>query len=263
MSASKPRFRRWTADTEVAFLMALRLTGSVTKACAEIGRSTHGACDRRRRLPDFAAKWQAVLDEWQAGQATARRAATGADEERAMDNRVRYDGLTPRRQRALLRALTETGCYEEACRRVRLSAAGVRRMRQLYPDFAAACEQAIGRSMATLEQAAIDRAIHGVEQPVWHAGKIVGTRVVRSDSLLRTMLQRGGGTPRARETKRERVAAAKEAAKLAGGSFVAGTVRSPDQVFASIAGKLDRIAARARRDEAARAETWLAEGKIP
>jgi hypothetical protein len=263
MPKPKPRFRRWTTDTEVAFLMALRVTGSVTRACAEIGRSTHGAGDRRRRLPDFAAKWQAVLDEWQAEQAAARRADVGADEERAMDNRERYDGMTPLRQRAFLRALTETGSYEEACKRVRLSAVGVRKMRKRYPDFAAACERALSRSVATLEQAAVDRAVQGVEEPVWHAGKIVGTRVVRSDGLLKTMLDRGGPELKQGKTKKERVEIAKEAAKLAGGSFVPEIVRTAEEVFESIAHKLDRIASLRRRQEAERAVVLLEMGKIP
>lgn len=263
MSKPRPSYRRWTADTEVAFLMALRNTGSVRRACAAIGRSTNGAHERRRREPDFAAKWQAVIDEWQAEQTAARRLETEADEERAMDNRARYDGLTPRRQRALLRALTETGSYEDACKRVGLSAAGVRRMRARYPTFAAACEQALGRSIATLEQVAIDRAIHGVEEQVWHAGKVVGTRIVRSDSLLRTMLQRGGTALRALKTKKEKVAAASDAATAAGGRFIAGNGPTADDAFDSLEWKLDRFAARLRAEEAERAERWLAEGKIP
>lgn len=263
MPKPKPGFRRWTADTEVAFLMALRNTGNVTRACAEIGRSTHGASDRRRRLPDFAAKWQAVLDEWQAEQAAARRAATGADEDGAMDNRVRYDGMTPLRQRAFLRALTETGSYEDAAKRVRLSAAGVRKMRSRYPDFADACEKALSRSVATLEQAAIDRAINGVEEAVWHAGKIVGTRIVRSDMLLGKMLDRGALMPRALKTKRERIAAAQAAAQAAGGTFRPDAARTSEDAFAKLELNLDRLAGHAREQDAAQAAIWLAEGKIP
>jgi len=262
MPKSKPRFRRWTADTEVAFLMALRNTGSVTRACAEIGRSTHGASDRRRRLPDFAAKWQSVLDEWQAEQTAARRAATGADEERAMDNRERYDGLTPLRQRAFLRALTETGSYEDAAKRVRLSAAGVRKMRARYPGFAAACEQALGRSVATLEQAAVDRAVQGVEEPVWHAGKIVGTRVVRSDGLLKTMLDRGGGArDGGRKTKKQLERAAKEAATLAGGYFIRYVER--EETNRTLRKYLQGHRRRMAMGVAEKADRLRLEGKIP
>jgi len=218
MPRDKPRFRRWTADTEIAFLMALRVTGSVTRACAEIGRSTNGAAERRRRMPDFAAKWQAVLDEWQAEQAAGRRAALDADGPGLMANRARYDGFTPLRQRAFLRALTETGAYREACARVGLSDAGVRAMRRRHPGFATACDRALARSAATLEQAAFERAVDGVEEPVFHAGRQVGTRRRYSDALLRELLSAQGKAekrkeeaerraPRPRATKQETDAA--------------------------------------------------------
>jgi len=136
-------------------------------------------------------------------------------------------------------------------------------MRARYPAFAAACEQALGRSIATLEQVAIDRAVHGVEEPVWHAGKLVGTRVRFSDTLLKTMLQRGSAKTRVPETMKERVAVAQDAAKVAGGTFVRGGMRTADEAFESLETKLDRIAGRDRRDAVAQAEAWLAAGKIP
>lgn len=34
-----------------------------------------------------------------------------------------------------------------------------------------------------LEMAMLERAIHGVEEEVWHAGKIVGTKIVYSDQI--------------------------------------------------------------------------------
>lgn len=262
----KPSTRtNWTTDTCTAFLMSLRFHGNAKRAAGEIGRSLATAYKLRDRDPDFAARWDAMLAEGRAAgiakydrQKSARDAA-----DRAMPNRTRFDGLTPRRQRSFLRALTETGNYDDACRRVKLSRTAMFNMRQRYPDFATACDRALGRSVSTLEQAAIDRAVDGVEEPVWHAGKIVGHRVVRSDPLLRTMLDREGGQVRAPKTKAARVDAAKEAAKLAGGAFVAGTLRTEEEVFQSIVHKLDRLAARYRRDEAARAVVWLAEGRIP
>lgn len=252
MAQQPARYRRWTADTEVAFLMALRLTGSVTRACAAIGRSTHGAGDRRRRLPDFAAKWQQTLDEWQAEQAAARRVAIGADQDRFMDNRTRYDGLTPLRQRALLRALTETGTYEEACKRVRLSAAGVRRMRARYPSFAAACERALSLSLATLEQAAAERAVTGVEEPVWHAGKLVGTRRRYSDALLKDLLA----------ARRKRIAA-EVAAEAVAKPKRWQRPRSMDEVRDSILEKLSNMDRYDLEQKAEDATRLLAEGKIP
>lgn len=38
---------RWTADTEIAFLLALRLHGTATAACREIGRPLSSVALRR------------------------------------------------------------------------------------------------------------------------------------------------------------------------------------------------------------------------
>lgn len=255
----------WTTDTCTAFLMSLRFHGNAKRAAGEIGRSLANAYKLRDRDPDFAARWDAMLAEGRAaGIAKYERTKKARDAgDREMPNRTRFDGLTPQRQRSFLRALTETGNYDDACARVKLSRTAVFNMRKRYPDFADACEKALARSISTLEQAAIDRAVDGVEQPVWHAGKIVGHRVVRSDPLLKTMLDRHGSPPRVLVTKKERVAAAQAAAEAAGGKFVSHPMRTPEEVFASIKGKLDRIAAHNLRVAAARAEAWLAEGRIP
>lgn len=255
----------WTTDTCTAFLMALRFHGNAKRACAEIGRGVASAHRRRAADPDFAARWKAMLAEGRAaGIAKYERAAAArAAGDGTMANRTRFDGLTPPRQRAFLRALTETGNYDEACRQVKLSRTAVFNMRNRYPDFAAACEQALSRSVSTLEQAAIDRAVEGIEEPVWYAGKIVGTRIVRSDMLLKTMLDRGKTVHRPPKTKQERIAAAKEAAERAGGQFMKGPIRTAEQAFAALEWKLDRVAARHRWLDEEQAKAWLAEGKIP
>ena len=55
---------KWSADTERAFLAALRLTGQVAKAAAEIGRSRSSCQSRRRTHPEFAKAWDAALVTW-------------------------------------------------------------------------------------------------------------------------------------------------------------------------------------------------------
>lgn len=239
---------RWTADTEVAFLLALRQTGSVRQACATIGRSTHGASDRRRRLPEFAARWQSVLDERQRERiAAAAKTGDGADAG-LMPNRVRYDGWTPLRQRAFLRALSETGRYEDACRAVRVSSTAARAMRRLYPTFAAACDRAIAQAAGTLEQVAYERAVEGWDEPIVHAGKIVGHRRRYSEPLLRLLLQR--------EAARDAGPAARAGGKT---PSPRGLIRKPalseDEVNAALTRKLDALA---RRDAARQRERMLA-----
>ena len=78
MAERPKRGPSWTADTEIAFLLALRLTGGIEAACREIGRSSHGARVRRARYPAFAEKWQKVLEEQQWLQIAAERARLAA-----------------------------------------------------------------------------------------------------------------------------------------------------------------------------------------
>ena len=259
-------FTHWTADTCTAFFMALRFHGTATRAAAEIGRSVASAYKRRERDAPFALRWDEMIQAWRAANVIGEaRELAAIDEERAMPNRERFDGFTPLRQRAFLRALTETGTYADACRRVNLSTTAARNMRERYPEFAAACDRALAMSVATLEQAAVERAVQGVEEPVWHAGKVVGTRVRRSDTLLKLMLVRGDRRDGRDRTKEELVEAARDAARLAGGRFSADMDRtaSSDAAFADLAHKLDRIANHARRQEVAKADRLRLEGKAP
>lgn len=79
--SSKP-FARWSADTDQAFLLALRMTGRVRDAAAAIGRSVSCAYKRRRRDPDFAARWDAaVADQHAAWIAEQGKAAKPVAEE--------------------------------------------------------------------------------------------------------------------------------------------------------------------------------------
>lgn len=127
---------RWTADTELAFLLALRLTGSATVACREIGRPYSSAALRRKDSADFAARWQAVLDAKPWARVAALEAKLAAVDPDALERnadempiRARVDGWTPVRQRAFLRALTATGEIEKACKIARISNTAVRKAR--------------------------------------------------------------------------------------------------------------------------------------
>lgn len=219
-STPNPRAPRWTADTEIAFLMALRVTGSPTGACAAIGRGPQGTYKRRRQLPAFAAAWDKVLDE------LTRTGAAAAVEERGSlsTRRARAEGFSPLRRRAFLQALAETGRYDKACARVRISVPAATKLRRRDPAFAALCEEAVVRSMPFLteivEQAAVARAVEGVEEPIFQGGQKIGTRRVYSDSLLRLILQRLDQRAGTALTLPEREARAKEAAYVAGGQFV-------------------------------------------
>ena len=200
--------------------------GTAKAACREIGRPFSSVAFRRKRKPDFAARWQAVLDAKPWAKIAAEKAKLAAIDPvdleldtGEMPNRVRFDGWTPLRQRAFLRALSTTGEIEKACKLARISNTAVRKARAAYPSFAAACDRAIAKAEPTLEQIAVDRAINGVAEPVYHAGAVVGHKRRFSDALMRDALKREDARFGTHKTKRELEAEAKAAAKLAGGHF--------------------------------------------
>jgi hypothetical protein len=175
--------------------------------------------------------------------------------------RYRFDGWTAGKQRLFLAALGDLGCIRDACKRVGMSKTSAYRLRERSAEFAAAWDAALDRAATVLEQVAYDRAVTGVEEPVWYYGKQVGTRRRFSDGLLRMLVLRGDLAQGRDKTRGELVQAAHDAARAAGGYFSNNDGR--EEAFASIAWKLDRMASHRRRLEADQAEKWLAEGKIP
>lgn len=180
---------RWTGDTELAFLLALRMTGQVTQAAARIGRAPGVCYDRRRRVPAFAAAWAEALHAIEA-ERLADAPARAAGEQPPRLTRTRRDGWTQQRQRAFCRALADTGSYGQAAAQVGLSREAVRRFRVRSPDFQAQCDRALAEGGTSLEDAAYTRAVEGWAEPVFHGGKLVGHRRRYSDALLRALLQR-------------------------------------------------------------------------
>ena len=260
--------RNWTSDTQIAFLLALRLTGSVVAAAREIGRPYSSAAVRRKEDPAFAAKWQAVLDEkhWEKIAAEKARIAAvdPADTEPdtgEMPNRVRFDGWTPLRQRAFLRGLAETGKIERACKLAGISIKSARRMRTRYPSFAAAWDRAITKAEPTLEQVAVDRAVNGVSEPVYHAGEVVGHKRRYSDALMRDALKREDARLGSNKTKGDLIAEAHAAARLAGGQFY--TAADEEKTRESLARKLDALGKGLRRADEANADRLRAAGLTP
>lgn len=116
--------------------------------------------------------------------------------------RHRHDGWTPERQLLFLARLAETGCISDACRWAGLSTTSARRAYKRMEHFAARWDMALAKPRPILEQAAFDRAVHGVEVPVHRNGKVVATHRKYSDALLRYLLERDdrrdGKSPRER-----------------------------------------------------------------
>ncbi|QIG79300.1 hypothetical protein [Stakelama tenebrarum] len=183
--------RGWSAETEAAFLAALAELGTVKGACAAIGKWPTNAYQYRKTAPDFAARWDAVVARLTAERVRARIGEVRDGAGMIPRYRVRRDGWTEARQKAFLRALSETGCVRDACKRVRISNVSAYRIRKRSAAFARAWDRALAKAAPTIEQAAYDRAVAGWEEPIVHGGKVVATRRRYSDSLLRLLLTRG------------------------------------------------------------------------
>ena len=104
---------------------------------------------------------------------------------------IRHDGWTPERQRGFIEALADTGSVKAAADRVNMTPEGAYLLRR-HPEgheFRTAWEAALKLGVQRLEDVAMERALYGVEVPVYHFGAVVGTRRVYNDRLLMFLLR--------------------------------------------------------------------------
>lgn len=102
--------------------------------------------------------------------------------------RYRHDGFTAAKRRKFLKTVAKTGCIRDGCRTVRISTTTVSRWREKDERFAGLLKAALARAAESIELLAWERAVTGIEEPVWSYGKKVGTRVKRSDSIFRLLM---------------------------------------------------------------------------
>jgi hypothetical protein len=103
----------------------------------------------------------------------------------------RSNGWSPAIQLAFIEALAETGSVAAAARRVNRAPEGAYLLRR-HPEaktFRKAWQAALDLGVQKIEDVAMDRALNGVEVPVYSYGKLVGTRTVYNDRLLMFMLR--------------------------------------------------------------------------
>ncbi len=103
----------------------------------------------------------------------------------------RHDGWTPDRQRRFIAALADTGSVKSAAHAVNMTPEGAYLLRRhaQADEFRTAWEAALALGVQRLEDVAMERALYGVEVPVYHFGAVVGTRRVYNDRLLMFMLR--------------------------------------------------------------------------
>ena len=103
--------------------------------------------------------------------------------------RQRRDAFTQARKRKFLDHLSKCGCLLEACRKIGVSHQTVYNHQEQDAEFARHCELATEMGRAPAPLYAWERAVRGVPEEVIHYGKVVGTRLRRSDMLLRMFCQ--------------------------------------------------------------------------
>ena len=224
------------------------------------GEGTPKASKRRGAAP--------VVVEGTVG-ASVTTDATTAEQDVIVELRHRNDGWTPIRQRAFLRALSETGSVTDACKRVGMSRTSARELRGKSAEFAEAWDKAASIVAPILEQAAFERGVEGWDEPVFQGGKQVGTKRRYSDAALRMLMQASINAKAAGMTMPDLETAsiaelevfARTAAERAGGHFF--TRRNQDEIDAALLARLDALANHRRRAVAARGEVWLSGGGYP
>lgn len=153
----------------------------------------------------------------------------------------RHDAFNGLRKRAFLKTLAKTGCVRDGARAAGVSTQTVYTHQSDDPEFARHCDLALQMAATDLELMAWERAVIGVEEERFYAGKLVGTRVRRSDAILRLLLQganrkKFGPNPgfsrkRLLAVERKQIRRELEAEQLA-------RMRNPEEVTASILKKL-------------------------
>lgn len=108
--------------------------------------------------------------------------------------RARHDGWTIARQHKFIACLATIGLVSAAARSVGMSAksAYALRKRAGAESFAAAWDRALSLGQQVADAEAVERAVHGVKQPIFYKGKQVGVKTVYNDRLLIAALRRFG-----------------------------------------------------------------------
>ena len=105
--------------------------------------------------------------------------------------RRRHDGWAPDKQIAFIEALAESGCVDEACKRVGMGRASAYALRARGDAiaFRLAWDAALDHAIRALTDAAFSRALHGVARPVYFQGEQVGERRYYDERLTMFLLR--------------------------------------------------------------------------
>ncbi|OZA93528.1 MAG: hypothetical protein B7X57_04710 [Erythrobacter sp. 34-65-8] len=172
----------------------------------------------------------------------------------------RSNGWKPQVQQAFIEALADTGSVRAACRRVGRSEHGAYQLRR-HPEaagFRAAWQAALDHGIARIEDVAMDRALNGVEVPVYSYGKLLGSRTVYNDRLLMFLLR--NRAPERFADGRARALNALDKLELARlkkqwrAEWEAESAAEEQEVFDSIDALIDEMRSRTHRPRSPRAQ---------
>ncbi len=93
-----------------------------------------------------------------------------------LDDYALVRGWTPERMTKFLDHLAQKGNVQASCKHVGLSREAVYRLRRRDPLFARGWAPAMVKAHDASIEVLADRAIDGVEEPIYHRGELVGTR---------------------------------------------------------------------------------------
>lgn len=159
----------------------------------------------------------------------------------------RHDGWTPERQHGFIEALADTGSVKSAAHAVNMTPESAYLLRR-HPEadsFRKAWENALKLGVRRLEDIAMERALHGVEVPVYSYGKLIGTRRVYNDRLLMFILRNRAGKRFQADGRRKPEAQREEKRWIR-------NVPDPDEVRASILRKIEAIKAQREAEQSPR-----------
>jgi hypothetical protein len=177
--------------------------------------------------------------------------------------RQRHDAFTGAKKQAYLKALAKAGCVLDACRLTDVSSTTVYNHQASDPEFERNCRLALDMASTPIELTAYERGVVGVEEDVIRGGRVVGTRIRRSDYMLRILLQGSNpkkygprpGFTRKRLLKFERERIEREVkARLRADSDGANGGQDSKALFDELSARLEEI--NREESEARRAAGW-------
>ena len=118
---------------------------------------------------------------------------------------VRHDGFGPARRRIFLKMLAKTGCVADAARGAGVSTRTAYNHRERDEGFADLWRLALSRAAVDIELIAWERAVHGIEEPVYAYGKFSHMRVRRNDAILLRLLEASNPKKFGRRPSRKRI----------------------------------------------------------